>query len=399
MMLSRTVIVIAGVAVLGLSGGVQVAAGQPTEKRIKATGVAEGTGLQAKDEALLDAKSQAVMRACGTFIDASTLVENFQLINERILTHATGYITECKVEREWVEEGMSHCTILATVQVARLQDDWAQFRQLKEHLGNPRCLIVIAQDRDATNDLVEPELGGAFEARLKNLFLKQDVPVVDQDVSDWMRERDVQLANLKDNITGLAAYAARLDADLLIYGEARAIPKGSAPVPNTQNMTSYRFELSATLKVVQADTARTLATDAYPRGRVYKRGSTGAACPDEAFRELADKVAEELLRDIEDAWRKQATSYSSIVVFFEGCSHSDWVDKLEPALREFRGVRLGAKGVQKRSLVSNVLEVEIYWRFDLDNLEKKIAGLELPGMTFEITESLTNRLRVKVHHE
>ena len=398
-MLSKNLKLVGWMLTLWLVTHAQIATGQALEQRIKATGVAEGTNLQAKDEALLDAKSQAVMRACGTFIDASTLVEDFQLINERILAHATGYITKCETVEEGPKDGMYYCTILATVQVARLKDDWAQFRQLKEDLGNPRCLIVITQDRDSANDLIEPELGGAFEARLKNLFLKQDVPVIDQDASDWMRERDIKLANLEDNIAGLAAYAARLDADLLIFGEARALPKGGASLPNTGSVEIYRYELSATLKVVHADTARTLATDSYPRGQAHQYRSVGRVCSDEAFRELADEVAVELLRDIESAWRKQATAYNSIVVFFEGCSHSDWVDKLEPALREFRGVRLGAKGVQKRSLVSNVLEVEIYWRFDLDNLEKKIAGLELPGMTFEITESLANRLRVKVHHE
>lgn len=398
-MRSRNLKLFGMMAALWLGVGVQGAAGQALERRIEATGSAEGTGLQAKDEALLDAKSQAVMRACGTFIDASTLVEDFQLINERILAHATGYITECKVKREWTEEGMSHCIILATVQVARLKDDWAQFRHLKEDLGNPRCLIVISQDRDSTNDLIEPELGGAFEARLKNLFLQQDVPVIDQDASDWMRERDITLANLEDNITGLAAYAARLDADLLVFGAARAIPKGGAPVPGSSGVRIYRFELAASMKVVHADSARTLVTDSYPRREVYQHKSTGSACDDKAFRALADKVAVELLRDIESAWRKQATSHSSIVVFFEGCSHQDWVEKLEPALRGLRGLRPGAKGVQKRSLVSDVLEVEVYWRFDLDNLEKKIVGLEVPGMTFEITESLSNRLRVKVHHE
>jgi len=379
------------IALIALGPGLSVAQQPAGElRRVEVIGRAAGTDLKAADEARQDARRAAVMEGCGSFVEAATLVENYQLVNEQILAHASGYLTEEKVLREWQEEGISYCQMLATVQIGRLKDDWAQLRRLTVAEGYPRCLIMLTEDKD-TSDTVPPVGGGACQSRLESIFLKHDMPLVEFQTAEQMRQRDRLLAEAANDVQRLSAYAAELKADLLLYGQAEATPLGPVSLGGSR---VYRFKMTLNLNVVQADAARILASDSYSLPDSYM--STGPACDGEGFRKLADVAGDKLLRDIEEAWRKRATSHRAFQVSFAGISHREWKEQLGPALRALRGVPPGEEGVHLRELVNDVAQVEIFWTFDLDNLAGKIEELKLPNLTFEITERTGNRLKVKV---
>ena len=55
--------------------------------------VARGNGESA-DEALKDAMSQAIQQVVGTMVDADTLVQNDEIVSEKVLTYADGMISK-----------------------------------------------------------------------------------------------------------------------------------------------------------------------------------------------------------------------------------------------------------------------------------------------------------------
>ncbi|MEJ2744553.1 MAG: hypothetical protein P8123_02535, partial [bacterium] len=90
------------------------------EKVVVATGEAavRGTGsealLLAKDEAINRAQRRAIEQGIGTIVDSETMVENFQLLEDKVLSQVKGYITGFKVIKDNKgEEGVYSVTIEA----------------------------------------------------------------------------------------------------------------------------------------------------------------------------------------------------------------------------------------------------------------------------------------------
>lgn len=359
-------------------------------QRVTAIGKAEGTGLKASDEAKQDAKRNAVEQACGVFINAQTEVENFQVIKDRILADVGGYLSDMRVIREWVEGGITHCEISAVVSVAAFERDWAAFAQLREDVGNPRCVIVITEDNDV-DDQNPPQVNGICQSKLENFFLSKGVMLMDKGVVEDVRQRDVDLAAVSGDTQALAARAAAFSADVLVYGNAEA--KAGGPV-ELAGRNLYRWDIKLNVRVIQADSAQLLASNSYAPTKPWH--STTAACGDDAFAKLADEVAEKVLRDVAEAWRKRAVNYRILPVIFQDCSWSDFTDRIAPALTQVRGVKQGAEGVRLREVVSNVATVDVYWSFDPMLLAKSIATLKVEGMRFDIIEQSHNRIVVKI---
>jgi hypothetical protein len=342
-------------------------------RRVQATGKAAGTNLRAQDEAKMDAKRNAVEQACGLFINAQSETENFALIKDRILGQAVGYIREFKVVKEWSEGDISYCTIDAVVSTADFERDWAAFAHVKD-------------------DLVPPRTHGICQSKLENFFLSKDVQLMDKGVSEETRARDLELAAINEDVDKMAAVAAAFKADVLVYGRAEA--KGGGPV-TIGGRTVYRWDITLTVRAIQADSAQLLSSNVYRPSKPYR--TVSAACGDDAFAELADENAGQILKDIGEAWRKRATVSRICRVFWQSCSRREFKE-IAGHLANVRGVERGSEGVKLRELVNDVVESEINWKYDLNMLADTIEELEVADMRFEIVEQSANRLDVKVIH-
>ena len=358
-------------------------------QRIKATGKAAGTDVKASDEAKKDAKRNAVEQACGLFINAQSETENYQMVRDRILGQAVGYIREFKIVREWTENEISFCEIDAVVAVADFERDWAAFAHLKENEGNPKMLVVVLEDNDV-DDLKDPVVNGVCQSKLENFFLAQDVQLVDKGVSDDVRRRDVNLAALNNDVTKLAAVAAEFKAEVLVFGRAEA--KRGSPV-EIGGKTVYRWDITLNVRAIQADSAGMLMSNTYAPQKPYMTAS--AAAGDDAFRMLAEDVAARVLKDIGAAWQKRAGFRRTLQTHFSPVDRKQ-AKAIMGALAQHRGVVGGEEGIKLRNLTQGVANLEVDWSFDLNLLADTIQDLKVEGMSFEITEQSGERIDVKV---
>jgi len=126
-----------------------VSYGQQATQTVIAKGVAtvfgEDKGL-ARDQAINDALRKAVEQALGTFVQASTLVQNSMVIEDNILAWSDGYVRSHRIVSEGMADASTYeVTIEAVVELANLRNDWEAVQNLLNRMGNPRVMFMIEE--------------------------------------------------------------------------------------------------------------------------------------------------------------------------------------------------------------------------------------------------------------
>lgn len=129
---------------------------------VTAEGLADpNSNLYKRDKGLMiddlrrDAQRQAIEKAVGVYVESSTLVENYLLIEDRVLSNSKGLIKQILEQSSprLGDDGLMHLTIKAEVFISDVKDALesltknSRIRLIKEH-GNPTISVAIVA-RDA----------------------------------------------------------------------------------------------------------------------------------------------------------------------------------------------------------------------------------------------------------
>jgi hypothetical protein len=99
----------------------------------------------ARDKAIDDAMRKAVQQALGTHIKSETLVENYQMVEDRILAWSSGYVTKYDILREGRGQyDMYEVQMRALVNLSDLKNDDQALAELLQK-ENPRVMVMIAE--------------------------------------------------------------------------------------------------------------------------------------------------------------------------------------------------------------------------------------------------------------
>lgn len=159
-----------------------------------------------------DALRNAVESAMGTVVDSHTLSEEHLLIEDRVLTHSRGYITDYKVqENKKIRDGW-RVRILADVDIkadSKLMSDLVKLGIIDLSLRNPRIGVLMFEEA-WTDDGIPAET-----AMVKSFIDNGFEQVVNTD--DFaMYRRDAW----RYDIAKLRMLAAKMNADILVVGKA-----------------------------------------------------------------------------------------------------------------------------------------------------------------------------------
>lgn len=172
---------------------------------------ADGFGSTAR-LAEQDALRNAVESAMGTVVDSHTLSEEHLLIEDRVLTHSRGYITDYKVqENKKIRDGWQ-VRILADVDTeadSKLMNDLVKLGIVDLSLRNPRIGVLVFEE-NWTDDSIPAET-----AMVKSFIDNGFDQVLNTD--DFvMYRRDAW----RYDIAKLRMLAAKMNADILVVGKA-----------------------------------------------------------------------------------------------------------------------------------------------------------------------------------
>jgi hypothetical protein len=220
--------------------------------------------------ALLDAQRSAVATVVGQVVDSKTLVKNYSLVSDRILTSSQGYLKTFQVVEEGASAGGYRVRIRAVVETVSIKDDINAIAVLSASKGNPRFIIVP-----------DPNPGSG-------MYSAND-PVVDQaqrGITEYMSSRQLKVIqapayNVATGLTSpsalkdLSVWGAGLGAEYVIYysvegfeeASGRTFKKSSAVV----NITAVH---TGSYEIVAEVNGRALGSDKNAKMAARKAGRT-----------------------------------------------------------------------------------------------------------------------------
>ncbi|MBI4578249.1 MAG: hypothetical protein HY718_01010 [Planctomycetes bacterium] len=382
--------------VVGCIYGIVLAAEPIAEpsRTITVTGRAAGTTPAAAEEARLDALREAVQRVCGSFINAQTETQDYQVIRDKVLEQPVGFARVVKVlkEPQVIAGDITEVHLVAEVFPVRFERKWAEFAHIKQREGNPRCVVMLLQDDDV-DDAHPPVANGSVQSAIEDFFLSKKVQLMDKEMTDAVRSRDLELATRNADWSKAAAAGAGFKADVVVVGKAEA--KRGQPV-DVGGHRVERWVVTLAARVIQTDSGAVILSRTYHPAKPYASTTgTGQA----ALAKLAPEIAPKLLADIGEAWRERATVGKTIQVVFEQCGRRQF-KAIQAEMIKLKGVTGGEDGFKVREIVNDVATADVDWKYNLDQLADRLEELNLTidgvPIKLDVTEQSANRITARL---
>ncbi len=369
-----------------------IALSQSASQQITAIGVATVFGGDkglARDQAIDDALRNAVEQGLGTFVQSSTLVENYQMVSDNILSWSNGYVKNYLV----VSEGMTDATtyqvnIQAELQLSNLKNDWESIRNIINQMSNPRILIImeeqnIGQSYDRYHFL-SVDMTSA-EATLITKFLENGFEVVDAATMRANIKREQAAAVLAGNTQAAANIAKSLGAEVIITG--KAVAKVATGI-NLGGMKSCQANLTA--RVIKADVATLIATSSTHAAFPHIDEVTGGT---KAIEKAANKMAAELINKITKKWRDEFYNATSIKLNVSGIESFTQLNDFKSTIKFY--VR-GITDIYQRNFNAGNAELDLKITGNAEQLARQLEVKDFEKFDIQVVGITMNKVAVKI---
>ncbi len=180
------------------------------------------------DDLRNDAKRQILEKAVGSFMETSTLMQNYTLVHDKILSRSKGLIKRVvKESPPWVgEDGFAHILMTAEVYVGDVKSALGEMGKLErvsllKDLGNPRISVAI-NIRDAERGSnIKPERSEVAENILKARIKGFGYRVWSEEQSSKLRTELMETSQLAGQTESTVSASQVKAADFSIIGEAK----------------------------------------------------------------------------------------------------------------------------------------------------------------------------------
>jgi hypothetical protein len=183
---------------------------------VTVTGSCGTSNANFKKVALREALRSAVQDVLGVQVKSETLVKNFQLINDKILTRVDGYVRKWEVLKEENSGDEYAVTIKAWVEQGLLNKDLfmngIDVEQVYDWAGKPRILVVV-------NDYIDSKqsITAFMQPQLEGLLKNRGMTILSGEQLKEIKARDVELASKNSNTA--IALGKRYGAEIVIVGK------------------------------------------------------------------------------------------------------------------------------------------------------------------------------------
>jgi len=354
---------------------------QDLEKEIRAEGVADitaGNVSGARDRAIEDALRKAVEDGVGLLLSSESIVENYQLIQDTILSKSEGYIKNYKILHEEQKGWMYKVTIMAKIGTTLLKNDLDALRRIKDLKGNPRVMIIIDERVEGGGKLTETENA------LIQKFIDKEFKIVDPKTVKQSIERDrLMMAIEKDN-EAAAALGLQHGADMVIMGTTVSTTHAT----QVSGVDLKSISLSTTARVIRADTGEVLIGKT-ETARAPQATSFGRQL---AVEEICDNLSSYLIPKIVEIWNYELINLNSITLTAIGL---DSYDKIAEIKRFLKANIRNLKRIYDRGFVQKAAKFELMIRGgSAKKLAEDLSVKKGPDYRFEVKNMDANSLTV-----
>ena len=319
-------------------------------EEVAVSGKAPLTAPDYKKEALKDAMQKAVEKAVGIQVKSDTLVQNYQLIHDRILYKSDGYVKKWNVTSERKEADSYVVDITASVGKGELNKDLylngIDVEMIYDWIGKPRIAVLVPDIVDGA------EANTTFaQSEIETLFKTKGIKVLSSEQLKNIKKRDVALA-FNDPKKALAL-GHRFGAEILIVGKCNS-QFSRELVIDPMKMIFYTSTLQ--VKAYNTTNAEVLTSSTY--AEVPGENDTSAmGKADAAIRSIQNVVrsnAKDLVFQVVKHWVDTSTKAKIYQVIVTGVQSQE-LKKLERFLSGLGGVQ----NVFRRSFNHGTGEIEV----------------------------------------
>ncbi len=347
--------------------------------QVRSTGygvVVNGDRAAAVEEARRTALRQAVEEGVGVLLSGHTRVENFMAIEDHIYTHTSGYVRNYSVLDEGlVDEHTLSLQIEATVELGHLTERIDALEILIESAGNPYILCVEQVDIEEN-----PMMAAAMRAEMSKLSNnKINVLVAENTAAVNTVESALRLAREKG-------------ADIVVWGEYRALSSADYSVPFSKNTTRSLGVLSASIEAkveaLWSDTGEVFSTH-------FHRERVAAGSELEAKRkgllQSVETLSDLLVKDLVVNWQKKVYS-GRMVRMVANINDVDLV-KFEEALIGALGT---TRAVQRRGYSGSTAMYDIESKNSGFDIARRLSLRGFDAFEVTIQQATMNTLKLQV---
>jgi len=361
---------------------------------VDATGEAaifNGDLVQAREKALQDALRNAVEKAVGTIITSDSVSRDFELVEDRVLSQARGYVKKYDITNKKEDTSTVELTIKAQIGKDELSKDVDAALQIIHQKGKPKILIMVAEQNVGQPTAQAWWANQGFTTNLdvvENTFIDMWSPIgfsfVDPQAlkGKIKATKAMQSSQLEDKEA--KEFAGKAGAQVVIVGKAVAQEVGSKVFGT--NMVSARANLS--VRAIRTDTGDILATSTMDGGSMALDATTAGS---NAFKETTKKMAEDLKIKIMKKWLEEVNGGQAIKLIVNNVKKTTFLKTLKNTLTtQIRGV----SAVRERGYKNKVAEFELDMKGTAQDLAVELEGKTFPDFKLDVDEVTANALEI-----
>ncbi|MBN2029375.1 hypothetical protein JW824_03950 [bacterium] len=362
-------------------------------KEVIATGMGSIIGgdiAHARDDAIDDALRTGIENALGTIIEAETLVENFQLIEDNIFSRTQGYVQNYQIVREGQRsEQLYEVTVNATIKMTDLKNDLEGIATLMRRKNTPRMMVIIQEQ----NIGEAPGIFGYFEADMNTAetaimeaFMAKGFKFVDHETVRRNLEKEQAVAIMEGDVSKAAALGLAVGAEVVITGKALA----KATVVEAFGATTRSQQATVTARAIRTDTGDIIAIQSADGAFPHIDDAVGGA---RAIQRACEALSEKLIDQILDQWQEDISQGSTITLQIEGVSDFSQLTKFKNALPYY--VR-GLTSVMQRDWHEGFATFEVVMTGSSEDLASSLSGRDIEGIQVKVIGMSQNSVTVEI---
>ena len=362
-------------AAVGLLGQMLLLAPLAAQSIETVTG--EGMGMT-KDAALTAAKRDAVEKGLGVVVASETLVENFVVARDQIISKANGFIKTYKeISSSQGPDGLWTLRISAVVTdiLDELVKDQLAMDLLLSWVRHPRFMVML----DETN--IDDPNSSVAATEIGRLLAAKGFEIISPQQSSALRQRNIDLASLQGNADLAAGLAAEFGAEYLILGRASA---SADPIIYQGKVLSRKTgQANITAKVVRVDNAQIIAQETFHGKGTHIEASTAGTI---ALKKAGGKLAEYLMVETVKRWSMEQSNARNITIKVSGLDYQGSRTMINFLNNNVNGVQ----GVDQRSFAAGVVTLAVKFGGSNEDLGFQLDGKDLGNFIISITGESPN---------
>lgn len=349
--------------------------------------VVDGDMAKAKDDALADAKKNAVEQGIGVFVSSKTLGEDYMVVENTILTKSEGYITTWSIVEgsQKVEkfEGSQILTIKikAKIGLLNLISDLSDMEEVYNVMKRPKVMVLISEK----NMGKKPEELPASALAIMSSLQDRKFDVVDPEViKELIQQQSTRVALETGDVKAAGVIAMKKGAQILVLGTASAKSVDLSDITG-DDIKSASALLSA--RIVYADTGEVLyVTSKSVQGRgvsVSDNEEAGTKALEDAGGKLISSDADRFTQQILARWAKESQQGRVFRVVVNKVKDSEF-ENIKSAIQKFRGF---VDFVGDSSYEGKTGSVDVKCTMPLDSFRSSLRRVKLNKKIIEISRT------------